>query len=99
MGDRTDLMRYVPAFKDVFSFMAPQLAIKTKPIGAFDDRSYVHCRSGRAYSVMSGKIDTIFFAVERILSMIEAMPETTLTLDGGGLREEILGATRKLTSV
>ena len=48
---------------------------------------------------MSGKIDTIFFAVERILSMIEAMPETTVTSDSGGLREEILGATRKLAPV
>jgi len=48
---------------------------------------------------MSGKIDTIFFAVERILSMIESMPETTLPSDSGGLREEILGATRKLAPV
>jgi hypothetical protein len=90
------ISRYVPAFKDVFSFMAPQLAIKTKPTGAFDDRSCHVYQSGRVFSVMSGKIDTIFFAVERILSMIESMPETTLTSDGGGLREEILGATRKL---
>jgi NAD(P)-binding Rossmann-like domain len=92
------ISRYIPAFKDIFSFMAPQLAIKTKPIGAFDDRSCHVYRSGRVFSVMSGKIDTIFFAVERILSMIEAIQETALTQDGGSLRQEILGTTRNLAS-
>jgi hypothetical protein len=47
---------------------------------------------------MSGKIDTIFFAVERILSIIEAIQETALTQDGGSLRQEILGTTRNLAS-
>lgn len=47
----------------------PQLAIKTKPVGAYDDRSCQVVRRGRVFSVMSGKIDTIFFAMERILEL------------------------------
>lgn len=62
----------VPAFRDLFRFVGVQLAIKTKPVGQSDDRSCYVFREGRIFSVMSGKIDTIFFAVERILSMIEA---------------------------
>jgi hypothetical protein len=84
------IIRYVPAFRDVFRFMGPQLSIKTKPTGAYDDRSCHVYLDDRVFSVMSGKIDTIFFAVERILSMIEALPETELPLDESGLREEIM---------
>jgi glycine/D-amino acid oxidase-like deaminating enzyme len=84
------IARYIPDFRGTFSFMGPQLSIKTKPTGAYDDRSCHVYQQGRVFSVMSGKIDTIFFAVERILSMIEAMPEATEPLDGGSLREEIM---------
>lgn len=66
------ILRYVPSFKDRFRFVGPQLAIKTKPLGAYDDRSCQVFKLGRMFSVMSGKIDTVFFAVERILSLIEA---------------------------
>jgi hypothetical protein len=62
----------VPHFNDQYKFIGPQIAIKTKPIGSSDDRSCYVGRSGRVFTVMSGKIDTIFFATERILSMIEA---------------------------
>lgn len=59
-------------FLDIYKFMGPQISIKTKPIGNSDDRSCYVGRDGRVLTVMSGKIDTIFFATERILSMIEA---------------------------
>lgn len=66
------ISRYVPAFRDSFRFLGPQLSMKTKPIGNYDDRSCSVVKNGRVISVMSGKIDTVFFAVERILSLTEA---------------------------
>lgn len=64
--------RYVTAFNDGFRYIGPQFAIKTKPVGAYDDRSCQVFKDGRLFSVLSGKIDTVFFAVERILSYIQA---------------------------
>lgn len=64
--------RYVPSFRDSFRFLGPQLSVKTKPVGASDDRSCHVWKRGRVFSVMSGKIDTVFFAVERILALFEA---------------------------
>ena len=40
----------------IFTFMGPQLSIKTKPTGAYDDRSCHVYQEGRMFSVMSGKI-------------------------------------------
>lgn len=68
----TQISQYLPNFRDISHRVGVQLSIKTKPIGSFDDRSCVVNRDGRIFSVMSGKIDTIFFAVERILSAIES---------------------------
>lgn len=65
-------MENVPHFLDNYRFIGPQLSIKTKPIGNSDDRSCYVGRRGCVFTVMSGKIDTIFFATERILSMIES---------------------------
>ncbi|OFC70466.1 hypothetical protein BFC18_13000 [Alteromonas confluentis] len=63
--------RYMPDFLDKFEFVGPQLSIKTKLVGATDDRSCYVNKQGRTFVVMSGKIDTIFYASEAILSMIE----------------------------
>ncbi len=71
----------VAYFRDHYRFLGPQISIKTKPIGGSDDRSCYVGRQGRIFSVMSGKIDTIFFATERILNMMEA--------DGDGAAPEI----------
>lgn len=60
----------LPSFCDRFRFMGVQLGIKTKPIGSFDDRSCHVYRKGRRFFILSGKIDTIFYATERIISMI-----------------------------
>jgi hypothetical protein len=70
--------------------MGIQLAVKTKPIGSFDDRSCHVYREGRKFVVMSGKIDTIFFATERILSMIEAEHADTPGYDAGAIKDDIL---------
>lgn len=66
------ISKNVPEFRDVFSFAGVQLSMKTKPIGRSDDRSCYVYQNNRVISVMSGKIDTVFFATERILSMLEA---------------------------
>ena len=68
----SQIEHYLPRFRELFRFAGPQLAIKTKPIGAHDDRTCNVSRQGRLFSVMSGKIDTVFFATDRILAMIEA---------------------------
>ena len=66
---------YVPSFNSRFRFIGPQLAIKTKPIGALDDRScYVHQKE-RVFSVLSGKVDNIFFAAEQIIEKISMSDE------------------------
>ncbi|OLP44888.1 hypothetical protein BJF95_04685 [Rhizobium oryziradicis] len=65
------MMRYLPQFCESFQFKGVQLAIKTKPVGMEDDRSCAIYRNDRIFSVLSGKIDTIFYATERILSSLE----------------------------
>ena len=82
--------RYLPTFKESFRFVGPQLAIKTKPVGNFDDRSCSVFRRGRVFHVMSGKIDTIFFAMERILSFIESSQSRGFTALASPLRSDIV---------
>lgn len=65
------IAEYVPDFEDMFEFADIQRAIKTKPQGASDDRSCSVSKEGRIISVMSGKIDTIFTASERVLGLLE----------------------------
>ena len=67
--------KYMPEFCEKFEFVEPQLSVKTKIMGATDDRSCYVSKQGRKFVVMSGKIDTIFYASETILSMIEAENE------------------------
>lgn len=63
------ITRYLPDFRDRFRFVGPQLSLKTKPMGDFDDRScYVFRPHERIFTVLSGKIDTIFFALDKIIS-------------------------------
>jgi hypothetical protein len=69
-----------------------QLAIKTKPEGRADDRSCTVFQQGRVFCVLSGKVDTIFFATERILALIEAQHSLApiAPAPAPGLREDIL---------
>lgn len=69
---------YLPSFGKDFNYVGPQLSIKTKPIGAYDDRScYVH-QNNRVISVLSGKIDSIFYSFEKILNILGVDNETDL---------------------
>lgn len=61
---------YVPAFRDLFEFVGPQFAIKTKPVGMSDNRACGVRFDGRSVAVQSGKIDNIFFATDRILGAL-----------------------------
>lgn len=81
---------YLPTFKENFRFVGPQLAVKTKPVGNFDDRSCSVFRRGRIFHVMSGKIDTIFFAMERILSFIESSQSRGFAPLTSPLRQDIV---------
>ncbi len=83
------ISKYLPDFRDHFRLLGPQLAIKTKPVGAFDDRSCYVYRRGRTISVMSGKIDTIFFAMEQIVNILAAVDNTGDDPFGSALRHEI----------
>jgi hypothetical protein len=70
--------------------MGIQLGVKTKPIGKFDDRSCYVYREGRRFLILSGKIDTIFYATERIISMI-AFDHADASDDGkSSMKEDIL---------
>lgn len=66
------IARYLPDFAKLFRYVSPQLSIKTKPINAHDNRNCHVSRRGSVFSIMSGKIDTVFFATERILALIDA---------------------------
>lgn len=83
------ISRYLPSFRDQMRYVGPQLAIKTKPVGKFDDRSCYVFRRGRVFSVMSGKIDTVFFAAERVLAFIESGAGDYAVDDGSTLRGDI----------
>ena len=72
------IKKYLPHFTDVFEYVSPQFSIKTKLMGASDDRSCYVSKQSRKFVVMSGKIDTIFFAAERILALIEGEQESDI---------------------
>jgi len=83
------IAHYVPDFRDRFRFVGPQFAIKTKPTSSHDDRSCHVFKQGRIFSVMSGKIDTVFFASERILSTLESIPDSQFVKTPSLLMKEI----------
>lgn len=82
--------KYLPSFSRLFRYVGPQLAIKTKAVGAHDDRTCTVSRHDRMFSVMSGKIDTVFFAAERILSLIEVAQASSVKDTLSSLREDIV---------
>jgi len=65
-----EVRSYLPQFDDLFEFVGPQRSIKTKPRGLSDNRACGVERKGDVFSVMSGKIDNIFFATDRILGSV-----------------------------
>lgn len=65
-----EITEYFPDFADVYSYVGPQRSVKTKPVGMQDNRACYVSQKGRVFKVLSGKIDTIFVAAERIISSI-----------------------------
>ena len=65
------IKQFVPDFNDKFEYVAPQLNIKTKLLGEHDDRSCYVKTQDRVISVFSGKIDTIFFAAQKVCDYLE----------------------------
>lgn len=61
---------YMPDFNEVFAFVGPQRAIKTKPKGLSENRACGVVMNGRCFGVQSGKIDNIFYATDRILGAL-----------------------------
>ncbi|KAF9870956.1 udp-glucosyl transferase family protein [Colletotrichum karsti] len=84
------ITKYLPSFPDLFRYVGPQLSIKTKAVGAHDNRTCTVSRFGRMFSVMSGKIDTVFFASERILSLIEVVQAASARETLSSLRDDII---------
>lgn len=80
---------YVPSFADAMKFIGPQLSIKTKPTGSVDDRSCYVYNNGRVISVMSGKIDTVFHAFERVLNIMQSEIVGAGSLKQSTLRDDI----------
>lgn len=63
--------RHYPSLKDRFKFADYQLSVKTKPIGRADHR---HCevrKAGNVIQVLSGKIDSVFYASSRVFELME----------------------------
>ena len=63
--------QFVPDFREKFEYVSPQLNIKTKLLGEHDDRSCYVKTEDRMISVFSGKIDTIFFAAQKVCDYLE----------------------------
>lgn len=85
-----EILRYYPEFCSQFEYLGPQLSMKTKPVGKQDNRACYVSTRGRIFQVMSGKIDTIFFASERILSAISIKENQAWTYSSAtrGLSEQ-----------
>lgn len=81
--------RFIPRFSEMFTYLGPQISIKTKLPGSHDDRSCYVYRNGRVFNVMSGKIDTIFVATEKILSFFEATSAGELAEVASRLKADI----------
>lgn len=90
------ILQFLPSFTKHFTYIGPQLSIKTKyKYGAHDDRSCAVLQSGNIISIMSGKIDCIFFAADRVLDIVskglnraqDALEESSPVLDAASEEE------------
>jgi hypothetical protein len=66
----SEVEKHFPSFSDYFNFENYQLSIKTKPIALNSDRSCYVENEGRIITVLSGKIDNIFYASDLVTRMI-----------------------------
>lgn len=70
-----EISKYFPDFKNHFTYSSPQLAIKTKSSGINDDRSCYVEESKRVITIISGKIDTIFYASQKVINILSKFKE------------------------
>jgi len=70
-----EISKYVPDFKKYFTYKSPQLSIKTKSMAVNDDRSCYVETSGRMITIISGKIDTIFYASQKVINILSEFKE------------------------
>jgi hypothetical protein len=66
----SEVEKHFPSFSDYFNFEDYQLSIKTKPVALNSDRSCYVENEGRIISVLSGKIDNIFYASDLVTRLI-----------------------------
>lgn len=66
---------FLPGFDDGLEFVGPQLSIKTKVEGASADRSCQVFRRDRLVTVLSGKVDTVFYALSAVVEILAASSE------------------------
>jgi len=81
------MQHYMPSFGEIARYVGPQISMKTKPVGEHDDRMCRVYRNDRVFSILSGKIDTVFFALDRILAALEA----GYASGGGEVKSALLG--------
>jgi len=67
-----ETIAYYPSFPDKFEFVETQTIVKTKPSNRSDTRvCRVEESDTRVIEVIAGKIDSIFFAAERVEQLLE----------------------------
>ena len=65
-----DMQRHFAQFPEYFEYQGYDISMKTKVRDDSDDRSCYIERDGNVIKVLSGKIDTIFYASEKVLSIL-----------------------------
>jgi len=63
-----EVVKEFPSFTDRFRYLAPQFSMKTKYDNSRASRDTAVARHGNILTVLSGKIDTIFIAEDRVLA-------------------------------
>lgn len=65
-----DVLRYFANFLGEFEYVNHEFSTKTKVEGASDDRSCYVEHDNKVIKILSGKIDTVFYASEKVLSIV-----------------------------
>jgi hypothetical protein len=66
----SDILHYYSSFLDEFEYVGYDVSTKTKLQDSSDDRSCYVEQHNNVITVLSGKIDTVFYASEQILSIL-----------------------------
>lgn len=68
-----EVVREFPSFPSRFRFAGVQRSVKTKFVNARASRQTLVSRYGNIFTILSGKIDTIFVAEDIILEILQSM--------------------------